>query len=96
MDGFIHEILSYILTSSSPAVTAMLLALLTITGWLMYKRDKDASKERQELITKFQEQLSDDRKDLLEIIDKYQEGQISVIQAMNDIKVLIASLGAKL
>lgn len=96
MEGFIKEILTYILTGSSPAVTAMLLGLLGIAAWVGHKKSQEHTLERQELITKFQKQMTDDRTDLLAIIDKYQEGQISVIQAMNDIKVLIASLGAKL
>lgn len=99
MEGLFQQLgalLSFIIAGSSPAVTALLMLLTVFVGFMYWKKDKENTQERTELIIKFQKQITEDRADLLVIIDKYQHGQISVIQAMNEIKVLIASLGAKL
>lgn len=57
---------------------------------------KQSKVERDELIKMFQHQIEADRKELIEIIEKYHEGQINVVQAIGEIKLLIATLGAKL
>jgi len=96
MDGFWHELLNPILSQNNPAIMAILLIGVIALGYLSYKRDDEYKRERRELVEKFQAQTERDRNDLLQIIDKYQEGQLNVVQAMNEIKVLIATIGAKL
>jgi len=96
VSGVIWSLFAPILQSSSPAVTALLLILAIGFGWIIYKLDFRAKSERNELIGKFQLQIDEDRKDLLQVIEKYQEGQISVVEALNEIRVLIATIGGKL
>lgn len=92
----IGELLGHVLAGSSPAVTALLIIDLILICWVYYRSTVENKKERTELVEKFQKQIDEDRKDLLEIIDKYQEGQISVVEALTEIKILIATIGAKL
>ena len=97
MESFIQQILKLITDGAGhPSFVALMLLLASGAGYLLFKREKEAKEERKELIAQFQKQIEGDREDLLEVIDKYQEGQISVVQAMNEIKVLIATIGAKL
>lgn len=97
MESFIQQLVKMISDGAGhPSFVALLILLTGGTGYLFMKREKESKEERKELITQFQKQIEGDRKDLLEVIDKYQEGQISVVQAMNEIKVLIATIGAKL
>lgn len=96
MDSFLHELLAPILSQGNPGVMAILILAAVGIGFLSFKRDVDHKKEREALIAKFQEQIEDDRKDLLKVIDKYQEGQLNVVQAINEIRILIAAIGAKL
>lgn len=96
METFIHELIGPILGGGSPGFIALLLLLAGAMGWFLFKRESETKKERRELIDQFQKTIESDRKDLLEVIDKYQEGQISVIQAITEIRVLIATIGAKL
>jgi hypothetical protein len=73
--------------------------MLLITGgavWLMDKKDREYKADIKDLIDQFQRQSEENRRDLMEIIEKYQEGQINVIQAINEIKILLATIGAKL
>lgn len=94
--SIIKQILAEILGAPSPAVVGILILLCFGMGWLLYKREVSARKEYHNLIDHFQKQIEGDRKDLLEVIDKYHDGQISILQAINDIKMLIATIGAKL
>lgn len=92
----IPELIKTILSNNTPALTALLLLIAGCVGFIAYKREKESKKERQEIVDKFQKQIEGDRQDLLKVIEKYQEGQLSVIEALNELKVLIATIGAKL
>lgn len=88
-----QALLVSVVQGSSPAVTALLLAITGVVCWVSWKLNQEHKIERRELIGQFKEQLESDRKDLLEVIDKYQEGQMNVIQTINELKLLIATLG---
>lgn len=96
MEAFFTEVVGAILGAGGPGFIGLLLLLTAGMGWFLFKREGDTKQERRELIDQFQKMIESDRKDLLEVIEKYQEGQISVIQAINEIKVLIATIGGKL
>lgn len=96
MDSFFHELIGAVLAGGSPGVLAILLLAVVGVGFLLYKRESDHRKERKEVIDSFQKQIENDREQLFKILEKYQEGQLNVVQAMNEIKVLIATIGAKL
>lgn len=96
MDNFFHEILVAIFSDGNPGVRALLLLAVSGLGFLFLKRESAHAKERREVIDQFQKQIEHDREELFKILEKYQEGQLSVVQAMNEIKVLIATIGAKL
>lgn len=85
-----------ILSDHGKAITAILLLLTSGLSWLVYTLIQQSKIERAELINLFQQQLDVERKELIEIINKYHDGQINVIQAINEIKLLIATIGAKL
>ena len=89
-------LLSSILSDHGEAVTSILLLTLGGLGWLYITLFKQSKVERDELVKMFQHQIEVDRKELIEIIEKYHEGQINVVQAINEIKILIATIGAKL
>lgn len=96
MEEFFKQLIGAMLGAGTPGFIALLLLLTSAMGWFLFKRESETKQERRELIDQFQKTIESDRKDLLQVIDKYQEGQISVIQAINEIKVLIAVIGAKL
>lgn len=73
------------------------MTLVTIGSlWVMDKKDKEHKEDIKQMIEQAQKQTDINRQDLLNIIEKYQQGQINVIQAINEIKVLLATIGAKL
>lgn len=95
METIVHELLGPMLGAGPQGFIALLMLLTGGMGWFLFKRESETKTERRELIDQFQKTIDTDRKDLLEVIDKYQEGQISVIQALTELRVLIATLGAK-
>lgn len=97
MDGLIHELLLYII--NDPGKGGIIAIMMVITGgaiWLMDRKDREYKADIKDIIDQFQKQSDENRHDLMEIIEKYQEGQINVIQAINEIKILLATIGAKL
>ena len=96
MDSLVNGILSIIMSDGNPGVRAILLLAVFGIGFLFLKRENAHTRERREVIDSFQKQIENDREEILKILEKYQEGQLNVVQAMNEIKVLIATIGAKL
>jgi uncharacterized membrane protein len=96
MDAFFKALVEAVLGAGVHGYIAILVLSVVALGWFVFKRESETKVERRDLIDQFQRTIESDRKDLLQVIDKYQEGQISVIQAINEIKVLIATIGGKL
>lgn len=97
MDSMIQQIFNLILTDPTKISMVGLMMIISIgLIWMLEKRDKEHKTEIKELIEQSQKQNDENRKDLLNIIQKYQDGQINVIQAINEIKILLATIGAKL
>lgn len=89
----IHQIF---FTDGAGAIKAILLLVSAGLGWLFFNGQKQAKEERKELITLFQKQSESDHKELIDIIERYQESNIKTVEAINEIKVLIATIGTKL
>lgn len=96
MESFFHELLSSIFSGGATGIAALLMLAIVGLGFVLLKRESAHSAERKEVIEQFQKQIENDREELFKILEKYHEGQLSVVQAMNEIKVLIATIGAKL
>lgn len=96
MDSIVPQLLQILLSEGGRGVTALTLLITVACIVIMFRKEKEYKQERKELIEQFQKQSVEDREDLIQIITKYQEGQISVIQAINEIRILLATIGAKL
>jgi hypothetical protein len=97
MDAFIEQLFNLIFSDPTKIGMVGLMMLITVgVLWMMDHRDREHKIEVKDLIEQSQKQNDESRKDLMNIIQKYQEGQISVIQAINEIKILLATIGAKL
>lgn len=94
MDGIL-QLLQQAMGGGTAAVVAVLLLGVGGIGWLYLSSLKQAREERKELIELFQKQIESDRKDLIDVIEKCQEGQLNV-QTMNELKLLISTIGLKL
>lgn len=85
-----------ILRDHSEAVNAILLLVSGGLAFLYYLAVKHAKEERDELLEVFKKHIEADRTELIEVIERYQEGHINVVQALNEIRLLIATIGTKL
>jgi hypothetical protein len=66
---------------------AIMLILIGIIALLVW--------DRLGLIKSMKENSSNYRTDINKVIEKYQDGQINVIQALNDIKLILVKIEAK-
>jgi hypothetical protein len=97
MNDIVQQLINFIFTDPTKIGMVGLMMLITIGAlWMMDRRDREHKADIKEMIEQSQKHNDENRKDLMEIIEKYQEGQISVIQAINEIKILLATIGAKL
>lgn len=96
MDGFFHELLTSIFQGGVTGVLAILILAVLGLSFIILNREATHAKDRKEALESFQKQIDVDREALFKILEKYQEGQLNVVQAMNEIKVLIATIGGKL
>lgn len=95
MESFL-PLIGAILRDHSEAINAIMLLITGAVGFLYYATIKQAKKEREELLEMFKKHVESDRAELIEIIERYQEGQINIVQALNEIRLLIATIGTKL
>lgn len=93
---WISELVHQIFTDGAGAIKAILLLVSAGLGWMFFNGQKQAKEERKELIGLFQKQIESDHKELIDIIEKYQESNLKTVEAINEIKVLIATIGTKL
>lgn len=97
MDSFVEMLLNLIFNDPSKMGTMGLMMIITLLVlWITDRRDKEHRSEIKDLLEQYRKMNDDNRKDFMIIIQKYQEGQINVIQAINEIKLLLATIGAKL
>ena len=97
MEEIIAKIISSLLID--PTKLGMVSLMMIITGgviWLMWRRDKEHKEDIKEMLEQAQKQNEENKKDLMEIIEKYHTGQINVIQAINEIKLLLITISARL
>lgn len=66
------------------AVILVLIAVISLLVW-----------DRLSLVKSMKENSTMYRADINRVVDKYQEGQINVIQALNDIKLILVKVEAK-
>ena len=77
-------------------VVSLLSVAVVAIGYFWFSSSKRYHEELKAANERFEKLNEENRKDLLEIIEKYQEGQINVVQAINEIKITLATIGAKL
>lgn len=81
----IFTLIVQMLSDGGPgAVIVLLFSLIVYLGW-----------DRTLLIKTVKAESETHHKDLMEVIDKYQKGQIDMIHALNEIKLILVKLEAK-
>lgn len=93
---WVNELIHQIFTDGAGAIKAILLLVSGGFGWMFFNGQKQAKDERKDLIELFQKQIESDHKELIDIIERYQESNLKTVEAINEIKVLIATIGSKL
>lgn len=95
-ETLITSVIKAILTGGPVAIMAILLGIIFYLIWEKRTLQKSNKEALEKLAETFSEKVKEDRQDLISIINRYQEGHINVLQAINEIKVLIATISGKL
>ena len=85
MDKLMQDLLVAVLAGGPSAVISLLLLFI---GYLIWDRVK--------LVKSMKESSTDYKKSLEVVLEKYHQGQIGLIEAFNEIKLILAKLEGRL
>lgn len=91
-----------LVTKISDPLVFILIAICGYFGWDRYQMSKQVQQQQQqlaELVASFQttltERSQEEKRQLLDIIDQYHKSQLTLTDALNQIKLVLANMGAK-
>lgn len=84
MEGLISRVLDGIAHGGPEAIIIMLICIIAFLVW-----------DRLSLIKNIKENSTIYREDINTVVHKYQEGQLNVIQALNEIRFILIKIEAK-
>ncbi len=77
-----------VITGGAPAIISLLFAAVVYLVWERHKMVKGIEKY-QKLLLDNQDQYTDS---ILELIDRYHKGNIDIIKALNEIKIVLETM----
>lgn len=97
-ESIVVQLIKAILSGGPVAIIALLVAMIAYLVWEKRATQKSNKEALEKMAQAFAEKVKvkEERGDLIDIIDRYQEGHINLLQAINEIKVLIATISGKL
>ena len=95
-EALVTQIIKAVLSGGPVAVIALLIGAIAYLIWEKRATQKSNQEALEKMARVFAEKVNEERQDLISIIDRYQEGHINLLQAINEIKVLIATISGKL
>lgn len=78
MEGVLGTLVNSILSGGVASTLAILLAIVLYLGYINYLQRNELNELRK---------ISD--KNILEVVEKYHEGQLSLIEAFNELKIIL-------
>lgn len=78
MEGVASTLINSILSGGIASTLAILLAIVLYLGYINYLQRNELKELRKTYDT-----------NILEVVDKYHEGQISLIEAFNELKIIL-------
>jgi len=88
MEELFKETITYIVNGGSGAITTILLCIIVA---LLYER-KIMNKNLDELVERAISFKDDEIRYIREIIDNYHQGNLNLVQALNEIKIVLVAL----
>ena len=95
-ESLLTQLIKALLSGGPVAIIALLIAVIGYMIWEKRAVQKSNREALEKMTSVFTERVKEERQDLISIIDRYQEGHINLLQAINEIKVLIATISGKL
>jgi hypothetical protein len=92
----VAAIIKLILEGGAQGIIALLLALVAYLVWDRRNVQKVHAEMIKELSESLLEKFEHDKTQLIQIIDQHHRGQINIVQAMNEIKILLANINNRI
>lgn len=85
---FAHTILEYLTGGGPAAIVALLFAAIAVLVW----DRKVLAKELSDTHQKVYDAKDSETKSIKEIVDKYHKGNLDLVQALNEIKIVLVTI----
>ena len=89
-------LLSHIMDGGLDAIIAILSIFIWFLLWDRYNVQKKNGEVLKEIATTLANRFDNDKEQLISIINQYHRGHISIMQAINEIKILLTTINSKL
>ena len=96
MDEILKTILTALIGGGATSIIVILTVIVSYLGWEKYNIQKAHKQSLEKMADILSTKTKENRDDLISVIDRYQEGHITILEAINDIKVLIATIAGKI
>lgn len=85
---FAHTLLQFIVSGGSSAIITILFAIVAVLVW----DRKNISKDLNISIQKVYDAKDSETKSIKEIVDKYHKGNLDLVEALNEIRVVLITI----
>lgn len=92
MEGILHTLVQLVTSGGTPAVIALLLLAI---GFLVYDRIQ-LLKRLSESLKQTLDAKEAEKEVILQIVEKYHQGNLTIVQAINEIRVVLAAIQGRL
>ena len=92
MDGLVKAVVSLLADGGSTAVIGMLLLMVGGLIWERIRMGKELTKSLQQTL----DAKESEKKIILEIVEKYHLGNLTMAQAINEIKLVLVAIQSRI
>jgi uncharacterized protein YbgA (DUF1722 family) len=92
----IAAIIKIIMGGGLQGVIALLMALVAYLVWDRRNSQKINAETLKQLSETLSEKFEHDKAQLIKIIDQYHQGQLTIAQAMNELKLLLSNINSRI
>ena len=92
MDNFWHLLLTTIAAGGAEAIIVILLVALATVSYVAKKLLDELKKSTEKTL----QSKDEDKVIILDIVEKYHQGNLTIVQAINEIKIVLTVIQAKI
>ncbi len=95
-ESVIMQLIKAIVSGGPMAIVSLLISIIGYLIWEKKATQKSNKEALEKMAEAFASKIKEEQADLTNIIHRYQEGHISLLQAINEIRIIIATINVKI